>query len=340
MNAPLQALNEMQRLTSPFPESVTIKDWKAAGKKVLGWVNPYVPEEIIYAAGMLPFQVSGNNEPVQMQGAEAYILSNSCSYIRTCWQMQLDGQYGFLDGLVSSSMCDQDKRLYSVWEYYQKLPFMEIIYAPRKRDEAAVQLYLADIEDFRDHLSLFGYRRIPQRDLADAIRIYNRGRELMQRLYELRKRDRPPVTGAEALEVSKAAARLPRDQFNALMEQLLDEIERSGREIKKSRRLMVIGNDLHNATQIEALESLDALVVVDEMNCGIRYAWGQVDTTVAADGGAGALLRAGPSGRHAHLEFRRAARVHRRDGRAVQGRRDRLARSCASAPTTAGTSWI
>ena len=278
MNAPLLALNEMQRLTSPFPESVTVKDWKAAGKKVLGWVNPYVPEEIIYAAGMLPFQVSGNNEPVQMQGAEAYILSNSCSYIRTCWQLQLDGQYGFLDGLVSSSFCDQDKRLFSVWEYYQKLPYMDIIYAPRKRDEEAVQLYLADIEDFRDRLSKFGYRRIPQRDLADAIRVYNRGRELMHRLYELRKRDRPPVTGAEALEVSKAAARLPRDRFNALMEQLLDEIQHTGREIKKGRRLMVIGNDLHNANQMAALESLDAVVVVDEMNCGIRYAWGQVDT--------------------------------------------------------------
>ena len=122
MNAPLLALNEMQRLSSPFPESVTVKDWKAAGKKVIGWVNPYIPEEIIYAAGMLPIQVSGDNEPVQMQGAEAYILSNSCSYIRTCWQLQLDGKYSFLDGLVSSSFCDQDKRLFSVWEYYQRLP--------------------------------------------------------------------------------------------------------------------------------------------------------------------------------------------------------------------------
>ena len=150
MNTPLKTLNEMQRLTSPFPESVTIKDWKAAGKKVLGWVNPYVPEEIIYAAGMLPFQVSGNNEPVQMQGAEAYILSNSCSYIRTCWQMQLDGQYGFLDGLVSSSMCDQDKRLHSVWEYYQKLPYMDLLYAPRKRDEEAVKMYTGRSRGFQE----------------------------------------------------------------------------------------------------------------------------------------------------------------------------------------------
>jgi benzoyl-CoA reductase/2-hydroxyglutaryl-CoA dehydratase subunit BcrC/BadD/HgdB len=268
----------MIRLTSPFPESVTIKDWKVAGKKVIGWVNPYVPEEIIYAAGMLPFQVTGDNEPVQMQGAEAHILSNSCSYIRTCWQLQLDGKYGFLDGLVSSSMCDQDKRLFSVWEYYQKLPYMDLLYAPRKRDEEAVKLYLADIEDFRNRLSRYGLRWIPDRDIADAILVYNRGRELMHQLYELRKRDCPPVTGAEALEVSKAAARLPRDQFNAMMEQLLDEIERSGREIKKARRLMVIGNDIHNTDMVAALETLDGLVVIDEMNCGIRYAWGQVDT--------------------------------------------------------------
>jgi benzoyl-CoA reductase/2-hydroxyglutaryl-CoA dehydratase subunit BcrC/BadD/HgdB len=213
-----------------------------------------------------------------MQGAEAYILANSCSYIRTCWQLQLDGKYGFLDGLVSSSMCDQDKRLHSVWEYYQKLPYMDLLYAPRKRDEEAVKLYAADLEDFRNRLSRYGLRWIPDKDVVDAIKVYNRGRELMQKLYELRKRDRPPVTGAEALEVSKAAARMPRERFNELMEQLLDEIKSTGREIKKARRLMIIGNDMHNTSMVANLESLDALVVVDEMNCGIRYAWGQVDT--------------------------------------------------------------
>jgi benzoyl-CoA reductase/2-hydroxyglutaryl-CoA dehydratase subunit BcrC/BadD/HgdB len=277
MNAPLTALGEMQRLTSPFPESVAVKEWKASGGQVIGWYNPYVPEEIIHAAGMLPFEVTGDNEPVQMQGAEAYIYSNSCSKIRTCWQMQLDGQYGFLDGLVSSSMCDQDKRLHSLFEYYQKLPYMDVLYAPRKRDEEAVQLYLSDLQDFRDRLSLHRWHRFSDADIANSIEVYNRGRELMHQLYELRKRDRPPVTGAEALEVSKAAVRMPRERFNELMEQLLEELQRTGREIKKARRLMVIGSDLHNANQMAALESLDVVVVADEMDIGIRRAWGQVD---------------------------------------------------------------
>jgi benzoyl-CoA reductase/2-hydroxyglutaryl-CoA dehydratase subunit BcrC/BadD/HgdB len=278
MNAPLNALGEMQKLTSPFPESVIVKEWREKGRKVIGWYNPYVPEEIIDAAGMLPFEVTGDNEPVQMQGAEAHIYSNSCSKIRTCWQLGLDGKYDFLDGYVSTQMCDQDMRLYEVWSYYKKLPFMEIIYAPRKRDEEAVQLYLKDLEIFRNNLSQYLICRIPDQRVADSIKVYNRGRELMYKLYELRKRDRPPVTGAEAVEVSKAAARLPRERFNELMEQLLDELQKTGREIKKARRLMLIGNDLHNTTQIAALESADAVVVVDEMDIGIRRAWGQVDT--------------------------------------------------------------
>jgi len=281
MNASLNTLNalsEMQRLTSPFPESVTVKDWKATGRMVIGWYNPYVPEEIIHAAGMLPFEVTGDNEPVQMQGAEAHIYSNSCSKIRTCWQMQLDGKYSFLDGFVSTHMCDQDMRLFEVWSYYKKLPYMHLLYAPRKRDEVGVQLYLKDLEGFRDTLSQYLICRIPDLHVSNSIKVYNRGRELMQQLYELRKRDRPPVTGAEAIEVSKAAARLPRERFNQLMEQLLDEVKRTGREIKKGKRLMLIGNDLHNTTQVVALESTDAVVVVDEMDIGIRRAWGQVDT--------------------------------------------------------------
>jgi len=54
MNNQLKALNEMRRLTSPFPESTFVKDWKAQGKRVIGYVGPAVPEEMIHAARMLP----------------------------------------------------------------------------------------------------------------------------------------------------------------------------------------------------------------------------------------------------------------------------------------------
>jgi benzoyl-CoA reductase/2-hydroxyglutaryl-CoA dehydratase subunit BcrC/BadD/HgdB len=41
---------------------------------------------------------------------------------------------------------------------------------------------------------------------------------------------------------------------------------------------MIVGNDIHNTNLVARMEALDTVVVMDEMNCGIRYAWGQVDT--------------------------------------------------------------
>jgi len=168
--------------------------------------------------------------------------------------------------------------LYDAWLEYKRCEYMDSIYLPLKQTEHAVEMYIADLEDWRNRLSEFRGARILDRDLRRSIEVYNRGRELMQQLYELRKGKRPPVTGAETLEVIKAATRLPREQFNELLEQLLDEIKRTGREIKKGKRLMVLGSQLENSTWIEAIEALDAVVVTDELEAGTRYFWGKVDT--------------------------------------------------------------
>jgi benzoyl-CoA reductase/2-hydroxyglutaryl-CoA dehydratase subunit BcrC/BadD/HgdB len=278
MNTPFKALNEMVRLTSPFPESVTVKAWKAGARKIIGFAYLAVPEEIIHAAGMLPFRLSGDNEPLPMQLAESYVLFNQCGVTKGIWQQVLEGKYAFLDGVVLSNFCDGIRRLYDNWVEFKPMPFIDVINFPRKASEDAVQMYLADLEEWRDRLSEFRMQRIRDIELKRSIALYNRTRELLQQFYELRKSDRPPVTGAETMEMMKAAGRMPREQYNELLEQLLDEVERSGREIKKGKRLMIVGNDIHNSHWIAAIEELDAVVVTDEMNAGSRYFAGKVDT--------------------------------------------------------------
>jgi benzoyl-CoA reductase subunit C len=278
MNTPFQVLNEMVRLTSPFPDSVTVKAWKAEAKKIIGFAYLAVPEEVIHAAGMLPFRLSGDNRPLPMQLAESYVLFNQCGVTKGLWQQVLEGKYAFLDGVVLSNFCDGIRRLYDNWVEFKPMPFIDVINFPRKASEDAMQMYLADLEEWRDRLSEFRMQRIRDIELTRSIALYNRTRELMQQFYELRKRDRPPVTGADTMEMMKATGRMPREQYNDLLEQLLDEVKRSGREIKKGRRLMIVGNDIHNSHWTVAIEELDAVVVTDEMNIGSRYFAGKVDT--------------------------------------------------------------
>jgi benzoyl-CoA reductase/2-hydroxyglutaryl-CoA dehydratase subunit BcrC/BadD/HgdB len=270
----------MIRLTSPFPQSASVKAWKAAAKKVIGFAYLAVPEEIIHAAEMLPFRLSGDNGPLPMQLAEGYVLANNCSVLRGIWQQVLEDRYPFLDGMVNSPVCDGMRRLHDNWLEYKALPYMDIVYYPRKATEDALQMYLTDLERWRERLSEFRGQRIRDNELIRSIALYNRTRELMQQFYELRRLDRPAVTGAETLEMLKAASRMPREQYNELLEQLLDEIKRSGREIKKGKRLMIAGNDIHNSNWIAAIEDMDAVVVTDEMNIGTRYFWGKVDTSL------------------------------------------------------------
>lgn len=280
MYAPLKTLARMKRLTSPFPEGAAVQAWKAGGGRVVGFVGLGVPEEIIHAARMLPFRISADNDSVPLREAQACMLANTSSAARTILQMVLDGRYDFLHGVVVSVTNEGASALLDNWRRYAPRPYMDSVCLPLRRSEEACALYLADLEDWRSRLSEERGAYIVERDLQRAIEVYNRGRELMQKLYALRKRERPPVTGAETLEIVKAATRMPREQFNELLEKLLREIASTGREIRRSRRLMVIGSELQNSTWIEAVEELDAVVVTDELCAGTRYCFGEVDASL------------------------------------------------------------
>jgi bzd-type benzoyl-CoA reductase N subunit len=281
MSNSLETMKELRSLATPFPENNSIKEWRRQGGKVIGYVCIYVPEELFYAAGVLPFRVSGDNEELELKKAEAYLYINTCSFARTGFQLAIEGQYDFLEGLVTAETCDGARRLHDVWlRYRNNNSFMHIFYIPRKFTERAHSFYQDELEGLRNKLGEFVGKEINDRALRHAISVYNRSRQLLHRLYELRKRDNPPITGAETLEVVKAGMRIPREQYNNVLERLLDELEQTTRQINKKVRLMILGSILHNSEWIKAVESLDAVVVTDELCTGTRYFWNLVDANL------------------------------------------------------------
>lgn len=279
MDNSLEALRELRNLAAPFPENNAVKEWRGKGGKVIGYVCIYVPEEIIYAAGVLPFRVSGDNEELELKKAEAYLYINTCSFARTGFQLAIEGQYDFLEGLVTAETCDGARRLHDVWlRYRNNNSFMYIFYIPRKWNDRSHQFYRAGMEGLKKKLEEFVGKEVNDEALRHAISVYNRSRQLLHSLYELRKRDNPPITGAETLEVVKAGMRIPREQYNKILERLVNELEHTDRQINKKVRLMILGSILHNSEWIEAIESLDAIVVTDELCTGTRYFWNFIDT--------------------------------------------------------------
>ena len=57
------------------------QEWKAkTGRKVMGYFCTYVPEEIIYAAGILPVRILGSHEPQTV--TEPHIFGMYCPVCR------------------------------------------------------------------------------------------------------------------------------------------------------------------------------------------------------------------------------------------------------------------
>ena len=267
----LQSLESFREVNHTFPKTEDIMELKRQGKKVFGWLCTYVPEEIIHAAGILPIRITGYAQETELDDGNAYLYINNCSFSRSCLQMGLRGEYDYLDGLVAGSTCDGARRLFDLWQYYIKVPFHHIITVPRKYTERAHGLYYEQVAQFKEHLEQHLDTRITDEALLKSISVYNESREALKKLYQLRKLDKPPITGAETMEVLNASQRMAKEQFNQYLCELLDELAVSGIEHGSRARLMVTGSVMNNPEFIRSIEELGGLVVTDELCTSTRY---------------------------------------------------------------------
>lgn len=256
----------------------SLKRWKEQGKKIIGFQCTYIPEEVIYAAGIMPVRITGGEfRELELEQANAWMYINTCSFIRSCIELVLEGHYNFLDGFVTGSTCDPPRRLADVWIHKQFTPFVHVLNVPRKYTERALALYRQEVMDLKQALEESYKVEITDQALRDAIKVYDKTRDLFRRLYDLRKSDTPPITGAEVMELYNAMYKMTRDDFNDLLGRLVDEASSGKRVIEPQFRLMINGSPLNNPEFIRCMEETGALIVVDELCTGSRYWWDSVN---------------------------------------------------------------
>lgn len=277
----LRTIAEVRNINAGSPFTRPIREWKEQGGKVVAYQCNYVPEEVIWGAGALPVRMAGDfYREMELGDADSYLYITTCSFCRSCLQLALLGRYDFLDGYISGATCDGSRRLADIWRQYIKhIPLIHTLTVPRKMTEGAPSLYNLEIQGLKDRLEEHFKVKITHEILWDAIKLYNRTRELLLKLYETRKADNPPISGSEIMELINAGLRMPRDKYNELLERLLDEIESGNRTVNGSVRLMISGSPLNNPELLKAIEAQGGLVVIDELCMTTSYWLDPIDTS-------------------------------------------------------------
>ncbi len=251
---------------------------KKEGRKVIGILDMYVPEEVIAAAGMLPWRITGTWEEATPR-ASVYRPEMTCRYCSHVLESVIRGEIDFLDGVFVTSLDDDFKRLWDVLHYLQKPKFTYILYAPHGISKTTRRMWNESILDLKKTIEKWAGVRISDENLIKQIEIYNRMRALLRRVYELRKKDVPGLTGAEALGITTAARVMPREEFNQELEAILPYLESRTAKFKQVQpRLLMSSEYLDHPGYIELVESCGASVVMDEFDTGAKYFWQSIDS--------------------------------------------------------------
>lgn len=268
-------MDEVIRLSETV-ENDFVKEWKQAGKKVVGYACITTPAEVIDAAGLLPYRIRALGNP-KTDIADAHLARFNCSFCRSCLQLGLDGTYDFLDGLIETNGCDHLRGMFENWEYAKPSPFFHYVKVPHQTTKDAMEYFEEEVQLFVKAIEEGYGVEITDSALRDAIGRQEAIRERLRTIYEMRRGDRPAFSGAEALSLFLLASAVPPDKFIELADAAIEERKDDGVTGFRAR-LMLAGAASDELELFREIEDVGGLIVADALCYGARAFWSPVDT--------------------------------------------------------------
>lgn len=251
------------------------RDWRVrTGGKVLSHFYTHLPEEIAYAAGVLPVRLLAQHEPDDI--SDRYMYGN-CRPSRDILVQAIKGRYDYVDGIVYTEGCQWMRHTFSTWQLHMPVSYSHYVFLPDYVEGHRAKILLrSELSAFKKSLEAWTGNTITEQALDRAIEVYNTNRRLMRQVYQLRRLDNPLVSGAEAMEMVLSSQIMDKEEHNQLLAEAIKKLPERKDKVKPRARLMLVGSETHDTKLEKLVESLGATIVIDELSNGSSYFWNDV----------------------------------------------------------------
>lgn len=200
-----------------------LKKFKAEGKKVIACMPYYVPEELVFAAGMVPVGLWGSNKKT-ITRAKEYCASFYCSLVQLAVEMALDGTLDEVDGVITPTMCDtlrpNSQNLKTILG--EKAIFLA---HPQNRfKEYGIEFCMENYGEVKEKLEKIAGKRIENDAILDAVKIYNRCRAAKRVFVKLAGSHPAEVSAVARGAVLKASYFSDKAEYTEKLEALNEEL--------------------------------------------------------------------------------------------------------------------
>jgi benzoyl-CoA reductase/2-hydroxyglutaryl-CoA dehydratase subunit BcrC/BadD/HgdB len=261
----------VEHAKDPYP---SIRQWvKTTGKKAVGSTFADVPEEVIYAFGLLPVTLMGTNKPLKK--APSHLPDNACSLARSNLELALSYEGDLFEGFVLPQVCDTTQHLSDIWRINFPDKYVESYLAPRQADRPSARYWVKEeIERVIASLSKWSGRTITDADLNEAIRVHNENKILLKEIYDIKKANPASLSNKELFALMKLSQQVDKAELN----QSLKKISNGLRTDKGNgyTDVVLVGITCDPPEIYDLFDEIKLNVVGDTLLVGTRYIQGIV----------------------------------------------------------------
>ena len=192
----------------------------AAGRKCVGILPYFCPEELVYAAGMLPFGLWGAE--MQVSESKRYYPAFICSLLHTVLELGLRGALNDLSAVMVPICCDSLKGFGANWRYGvgEAVPVIDVAWAENRKLPAGVEFTRAQFRRVLARLEEIAGHGVSDAEIAAAVAVYNENRAALRAFAAAAARHPEAVSPAARCAVIKAGCFMDRathtEKLNAL----------------------------------------------------------------------------------------------------------------------------
>lgn len=235
----------------------------------IGFFCPFVPEELIHAAGALPFRLMGT--PIKMSHVPAHLPPNCCHFVKSSLESLLQGELRFLKGIIFSHTCDTMQGLADIWALQERIPLQFNLMIPSRLDSELSRIFLkAEIDRFKKFLeSKVG--EITPHSLKASVQLFNDIRRKLREIYTHRPKWHTQISGSDFARMIRAGSLMDRQGYLQLLDDLLKALPEKAEGSGNLVPVFLTGNMTHSDSYFSLIEEAGTIIVQDDLCSGTRF---------------------------------------------------------------------
>lgn len=258
------------------------QEWKdRTGGPVIGSFPMKFPGELVHASGALPMIIQESDEQITV--GHGLLFPFYCGFTRSTVDQAAKGDLSILDAIMFGDHCVQ--LLGAADAVRMSLPDTRVIFFQLISSMCDPWTFGRARESFmelRSELEDFLGREVDDENLRQSIRVFNRNRQLIRRLYEMRAAGLAPLSARQMQYIVKSSMVMDKGEHTALLEVLLVDLQAAGPTHSRALRVHLSGHfcQAPKPELLDMIEGCGAIVVGDDLYHGFRYISTDVDDAI------------------------------------------------------------